>query len=291
MPRNRKCARKLDEFVKWNYEFDAHHLDWEFIWDWAKEFYRLCLCLTLDHLRKMQDEGISPKRIERLIRKLKKQRKDHNRRQYRGGKKLWFWTFSDPVSVDATFDWQAGRWMALSQFETGVPSQRLRDAFVDMLVEITRHFHETDDEGYNLGPRVGLLDYRVKGHDKHAGHTFVNAKDAFKVASQKAKARYIAAFEAFPQETRWDSRVIAASGPATDLNFCLGTMPLQKFGTGFEIQSAVSDNADKVLLLQIGDSFGLPIGFGPDMIVQLWVPPDDLAAARFDQVTLTADMT
>jgi hypothetical protein len=41
----------------------------------------------------------------------------------------------------------------------------------------------------------------------------------------------------------------------------------------------------------IGDSCGLPVGFGPDGIVQLWITPEDLANAKFDKVRMTFEMT
>ncbi|GAB5436281.1 MAG: hypothetical protein FalmKO_14060 [Falsiruegeria mediterranea] len=73
--------------------------------------------------------------------------------------------------------------------------------------------------------------------------------------------------------------------------FSLGTMPLQMFGQGFEIQSAISDHAGDSLLRQLGDSCGLPVGFGSDGIVQLWITPEDLANAKFDKVRMTFEMT
>ncbi len=284
-------ARMPDEFVKYNFDFSAHHLDWEFIWDFAKEFYRLCYCLTIDHFREMRDAGVSPRRVEKLIGKYKAKRKAHNKQHYGAGKKPVFWSFNAPVAVKESFDWQARRWMALSRFETGMPPPQMLDAFVEMLCEFERHYEEIDDEGYHIGARIGLLDNRVKGHDRHAGNTLVMAKRAFRYASECARERFATHFESLSQSVRWDSRVIQSSRYSYEPGFSLGTMPLQMFGLGFEIQSAVSDHADHVLLLQIGDSFGLPLDIGPDMIVQLWIKPDDLAAGRFDRVEMTMDMT
>ena len=184
------------------------------------------------------------------------------------------------------------RWMALSRFETGYPPKEKLDAFCAMLSEITRHYGETDADGYHLGPRIGLIDHKIKGHDKHAGNTLVAAKDAFKLAVANAVARHESSFEALDQTKRWDSRVIQAGSPKHEPGFSLGIMPLQMFGLGFEIQSSVTDHADDVLLFQIGDSFGLPLeNIGPDMVIHLWIKPEDLAAGRFENVVMTMDMT
>lgn len=61
------------------------------------------------------------------------------------------------------------------------------------------------------------------------------------------------------------------------------------FGLGFEAQSAVSDHAKNILLLQISDSFGLPVDVRS--VVQIWITAEDLAQGRFDRVELTADAT
>ncbi|KIC41951.1 hypothetical protein RA27_00620 [Ruegeria sp. ANG-R] len=181
--------------------------------------------------------------------------------------------------------------MALSQFEIGYPSEVLLRAFVEMLVEIDRHGTEEDNEGYSLGLRVSLLDHAIPGHDKHAGNMFVAALEAFSDASKNAEIRHKSLFDRLPQDSRWNSRIIHASGTSSPNDFSLGTMPLQMFGQGFEIQSAVTDHANDVLLMQFGDSFGLPIEFGPDMVVQLWISPEDLAAGQFNNVSMTQDMT
>ena len=281
------------QFTRRNWMFKPQHLDWEFIFDWAKEFYRLCYSLSVKHFREMQQAGNTQWMVPRFIRRYERKRKDLNKRLYGTGQRPIFWTFEDPIAVKEDFDWQAKRWLALSQFETGHPSPHLLNAFVDMLVEVRRHYDETDDEGYHLLTRIGMLDNLIKGHDKHAGWTLTEAQAAFRKASENAAAREEARFNAMPQDTRWDSRVIQSQPepPSDGHRFNLGTMPLQMFGLGFEIQSAVSDHARDVLLLQIGDSFGLPLEIGPDMILQLWINPDDLAEGRFDRIEMTLDGT
>ncbi len=281
------------DMIRFNYDFAPHHLDWEFIFDWAKEFYRLCYCLTLQHIGEMKAAGDRHFLLKPTMKRLKKKRNALSSRKFGEGRRPIFWTFDAPRPVKDDFDWQAERWLSLSQFETGRPSLETLAAFIDMLAETLRHYKRTDDEGYNLGPRIGMLDNRIAGHDKHAGNTFADAGDAFKVAAKNAVKRQSSAFDALSQLDRWDRRVIDANTPSPsspNFQFKMGTMPPQMFGHGFDIQTTVADHADDVLLLQLGDSFGLPIQFGPSVILHLWIAPDDLANGRFDNVRQTLDM-
>ena len=117
------------------------------------------------------------------------------------------------------------------------------------------------------------------------------------MAAKAAAERDQSAVISLPPQEQWD--ILRRDQIAEDAKyaegphrFSMGRMPLQMFGQGFEIQSAVSDNADKILLLQLGGSgSGIPIDFQGDGIVQIWIAPEDLAKARFDRTTTTFDMT
>lgn len=99
----------------------------------------------------------------------------------------------------------------------------------------------------------------------------------------------VAVKEAFDwQARRWDSRIVQAHAALGHTPGRL--MPNQLFGHGFEMQRAVTDHRQDVLLLQFGDAFGLPLEIGPDMVVQLWISADDLASGIFDRVTMTMEM-
>ncbi|MDA7966259.1 DUF1963 domain-containing protein [Ruegeria sp.] len=278
-------------FLRFNSSLEPHHLDWSFIFDWSRNFYLNCCDIALGHFQEMLEAGYTHFLLNRRVRQCQKKRDRAEIRVFGKGRKPIFRYFSEPAPIELSFDYQALRWMALSQFETGYPSEVLLRAFVEMLVEIDRHGTEEDDDGYSLGLRVGLLDHTISGHDKHAGNMFVAALEAFSDASKDAEIRHKSLFGRLPQDSRWDSRIIHASDTSSPNGFSLGTMPLQMFGQGFEIQSAVTDHAKDVLLMQFGDSFGLPLEFGPDMIVQLWISPEDLAAGQFNNVSMTQDMT
>ena len=162
-----------------------------------------------------------------------------------------------------------------------------------MLKEITRHYDETDAEGYNLAPRIGMLDNRIAEHGKHAGYTIVHATDAFSKAVKRANERHTRAIQASPQIDRWDERVAKANEPAPKDDrhrFSMGPMPLQMFGHPFEIQTPPEELSDHLLLMQFGDSCGLPIQFGPSVIVHLWIKPGDLAVGDFSKAYQTLEM-
>lgn len=87
-----------------------------------------------------------------------------------------------------------------------------------------------------------------------------------------------AAFAAIPEPIR----------EAINDNYRLPTQSLQQmFGLGANIQTAVDDHADDVLLLQLSYDDMMEWRFGDMGAYQFWIAPDDLAAQRWDRVTIT----
>lgn len=279
--------RVPNAFRKYRFEFEGHHLDWEFIFDWAHAFESACIEMTISYLEDMLEEGGESWRLTRHIRKLEGKWKAHCSRMYGHGTPPKFWTFNKPVAVKETFDWQARRWMALSQFEKGYPPPNVLDAFLAMLEELDRHCHKSGSDAL----RIGLMDNRIRGHIRSAEDLWDEADFAFKKVSKRAAERHFVENIHIPKEVRWDSRVISAINAIKRQPKTSGVMPHQMFGMGFEMQSAVTQFYNHILLFQIGDPYGLPLEFGPDMVVQLWITPEDLAAGRFDRVQRTLDMT
>ena len=66
---------------------------------------------------------------------------------------------------------------------------------------------------------------------------------------------------------------------------------IQMFGEGYLLQHAALRHAQDVLLLQLAEPFGTGISFMGDALLQLWIAPDDLSAARFDRVKATFETT
>jgi len=71
-----------------------------------------------------------------------------------------------------------------------------------------------------------------------------------------------------------------------------GEAPFQMFGAGYEVQSSVEMNSNKILLMQIGACFGLPLTLGGSTgIFHYWITPEDLQRRLFDNVSHTCDCT
>lgn len=247
----KQMRRIPEEFRKFNWMLVEHHLDWAFIFDWSRAFFAGCLTLAIQEHRAFLKSGemsnMMRRIMERRVRKLTALRTKTKARGHGKGRKPLFRVFDKPAPLDMNFDYQALRWLNLSQFQTDYPAEDVLAAFVDTLIELVCHYERTDGQGDNLGPRIWRLDASIDGHDAHAGNTLVLAKDAFKTACKRAEKRHKSQFDMMPFSDRWDSRVIRASGQSAQAGFSLGTMPLQMFGQGFEIQSAVSDHANDVL--------------------------------------------
>ena len=272
-------------------ELQARHLTWEFIFDWSKDFYDRCHDKILERLRSTHDAGAQGILNSTAIWNVATSKKKVQEHAFGEGPKPVFFAFDTPIAVTETFDRQAKRWMALAQFQTGPVSAQMLKRFVDMLVEIERHASKKDAHGNLLGPWLGLFDDTVIGHGLQADTTHSLAKMALQDACKRAVAREQQDFKRLDQDERWDRRIVTLQSQPAGPRFSPGTMPLQMFGLGFEIESSVRDHANDILLFQFGDSFGLPLEIGPDAVLQIWIKPEDLADGRFDRLECTMDTT
>jgi hypothetical protein len=73
-----------------------------------------------------------------------------------------------------------------------------------------------------------------------------------------------------------------------DYRMPIGALP-QMFGLGADIQNAVLEHIDDVLLLQLPYDDMMEWRFGDNGAFQFWISPADLAERRFDVATLTFD--
>ena len=64
----KEAARRPEDLTKYNWQFQPHYLDWEFIFDWSKDFYERCHDETLEHLKSMEFAGGQHIMISRVIR-------------------------------------------------------------------------------------------------------------------------------------------------------------------------------------------------------------------------------
>ncbi|MDJ0994568.1 MAG: DUF1963 domain-containing protein [Dinoroseobacter sp.] len=278
-------------FRQYLHRLRARHLDWEFIFDWSKDFFERCQHETLGHLYDMQKAGVQPKRVAWAIRSIQKTLDKVGGARFAQGRKPNFYNFFAPVSVARAFDWQARRWMALSRFRTGALSPETLDLFVDMLIEIDRRANQKDEAGEPLGLRAGLLYYRVKGHGLRSDWTRTMARNALRHACDRAVTREPQQAEGVSKDELWDRRIVEAQNQLVGSKASREVMPFQMFGLGYDYGSLHPKRDDDVLLFQFGEGFGLPLETGQDPVLQIWIKRDDLAAGRFDRVDYTLDMS
>lgn len=289
-----QCERIPDD-IKRRLYLEPEMLDWEFVFDWCKAFLGACFDIAITRHERLLNEGENSLFmrwvLQRRLKALTKQSHVLKGIEYEPlAASEDFMAANGPALTDY-FDRQATHLFGPARYTAGVPSKKDLAAFVDMLVEIQRHYEETDEAGYSLDTRIRWLEQSITESDAHAGHTNIAATDALKVAYHHSVARRRRRFEALSLSEQWDCHIIDAANAENDPAFSSGPMPLQMFGCGFEMQHAVSDHEDDVLLFQFGDGMGTPLNFGPGGLVQLWISQEDLANARFDRVKLTFEIS
>ncbi|WP_425041266.1 DUF1963 domain-containing protein [Primorskyibacter sp. S187A] len=285
------------DMIKYKWRLEDRHCDWAFIFDFSKAFLLELHQMRIDHLKRMEAAGLQRWIMWYFKRFAQKDRAKVEAIGQREGKVPPRWDADAPPARDLPFDKMAQTWVALSRGKDGDVPEAMFRAFADMLQEVEDNNNLTDDDGYNVGPRNDLLDRIVRGHDRHAGNTMNCARAALDDAIERAMARREVALSAMDVDERWqnvlwDQERKAENMAASTSNFSTGAMPLQMFGRGLDIQGAVEANAENVMLLQIGgDHAGLPLDFGGDGVLQLWMAPEDLAQARFEKMMFSADFT
>lgn len=194
-----------------------------------------------------------------------------------------------------SFDEQAKQWLTLAMTAKGPLPLHMQDPFLSMLVEIDRRANETGVKGKHLPAAIAMLEDRVHGSSVNASTTRTFAIEAYEQALPSAPLHVLKKNDGLSQVERWDLRLSNIHAFATAqqdyAHVVLGTTPLQFFGRGDAVHSAADDHVDDVLLMQIGEAFGLPLDIGPDMVLHLWIKPDDLASGCFDHVETTIEMT
>ena len=92
---------------------------------------------------------------------------------------------------------------------------------------------------------------------------------------------------------KWDAYVHRSTQikpDAKEVRYTQGSdmQPFQFFGHGDNVQNAALEQRGKIMLLQIGNNFGTPVTM-PDIVIQMWIDPEDLAMGQFDNVVWTQD--
>jgi hypothetical protein len=256
---------KIPFWFQGSFQRGVFQWNWVYIFEFAKRAFAGCLELPVQVIEEHND--VLPPRYQRFVDKMKRQRREVLNEPL-DGKSNWWQRFAGDhaPSTDIRLDVQFKRWMHYArQMHPAPMSDEDKWAFVKLLQKI-------DDEA-DEGKPLSLASLARVGHDLEVWDVYSICKEAFKDIAHSRKDLHPGRLA----EPTWNFG-------DTD------SRQLQMFGLGYLLQSAAVDHEDKVLLLQISDACG--VNFGSfDMLVQLWIPPDDLAAGRFDRVITTLEMT
>lgn len=278
-------------------DFDISLLDWRFVYDWAVAFYRRCLRRTHKELRKAETTWLTKWVQPRVLRRLERLRDDFESFVFDFDAHFLDVPKGKPKPPNASepFDDQAREWVNLALTYKGLLPTDMREAFVEMLVEMDRRADQRTVDGKRLTAGIDMLESTVGGSSFNAATTATYATEAFTQAVNTEPDRFSQYDNGLSQEDTWDLRLLhvdARSMAEPDrAHAVLGTTPLQMFGRGDAVQNAVDDHIGDVLLMQIGEAHGLPFDIPPDMVVHLWISPEDLAIGNFDRVETTIEMT
>lgn len=277
--------------------FDIAALDWRFVYDWGSFFYRRCLKRSHKELRRAETTWLTKWLQPRALRRVERLRDDFETLAVGFDANAQDATEDGalPPSASEPFDVQVRQWVKLALACKGPLPPYMREAFVKMLIEMDRRADQVSGNGERLPAGIDMLESTVRGSPFNAAVTRTYAVQAFTHAVQVEPERFSQYDDGLSQKDRWDLKLLNINARSMAVpertNAALGTTPLQMFGHGDGIQTAVDDHIGDVLLMQIGEASGLPFDIPPDMVVHLWISPEDLAAGNFDHVETTVEMT
>lgn len=255
----------IPSWFQGSFERGVFQWTWEYIFEFAKRALAKCHDLPVQVIEDYNDDP-GPRYLK-FIDKMKRLKREVLAERLDGKSSWWQRTAGDHApSTNIRTDVQFKRWMHYARHsQHGPMTEADKQAFVAMLQKI-EHDADTDAEA-NLAALARV------GHDYQGWDVYRICKDAFKdIAHERSDLH--PGRHAEPQFNFGD----------TD------TRQLQMFGLGYVLQSAPIDHEDKVLLLQLSNACGVNYG-DVDMILQVWITHEDLAAGRFDRAISTLDMS
>lgn len=274
--------------------FDSEMLDWRFVFDWAKYFYRCCLRRTIKEMQRAETNWLSKWLIRLTSTRMKGALTELKRLQYNPGDATAPSSNTRPPDASLAFDTQAKQWLTLAATLTGPLPPYMQDAFLKMLVEIDRRADIRDAEGKRLPAEIEMLEKYVGGSSVNASTTITFATDAYEKALPNEPTHVRRFDDGLSQVKRRDLRLLkiirSAAVQQDRAGAVLGATPLQMFGRGDAFHDAVDDHIGDVLLMQIGEAPGLPLNI-EDMILHLWIKPEDLASGCFNRVETTIEVS
>lgn len=274
--------------------FDSEMLDWRFVFDWAKYFYRCCLRRTIKEMQRAETNWLSKWLIRLTSTRMKGALTELKRLQYNPGDATAPSSNTRPPDASLAFDTQAKQWLTLAATLTGPLPPYMQDAFLKMLVEIDRRADIRDAEGKRLPAEIEMLEKYVGGSSVNASTTITFATDAYEKALPNEPTHVRRFDDGLSQVKRRDLRLLkiirSAAVQQDRAGAVLGATPLQMFGRGDAFHDAVDDHIGDVLLMQIGEAPGLPLNI-EDMVLHLWIKPENLATGCFNRVETTIEVS
>ena len=262
---NEPIFQDIPGWFQGSFERGVFQWTWDYIFEFSKRAHAKCYDLPVEVIEEYNDQ-LSP-RYQRYVDKMKR-RKAEILAETPVGKSSWWQKFAGghAPSTDIRTDVQFKRWMHYARQSWHSPmSEEDKRNFVAMLTKIEREADADTEANLAVLARVG--------HDYEAWDVYRICKNVFKEIAHERSDLHPGR-HAEPQFNFGD----------TD------TRQLQMFGLGYMIQSAPIEHEDKVLLLQVNNACGVNFG-GSDMILQVWITHEDLAAGRFDRTISTLDMS
>lgn len=257
-------------------------LNWEDLFDWAKESYMELLSLLRGAAKENGPQNINPSArpyVEELDALWEQANWTHHKYHFW---LLYFQVFLSP-GADYPIDYRFRHFMEIAQGCRGKVPKRVRQNFIQVIQDLEQAAQK--DEMLALQP-IDLPEY-----------AHIRAKDLADAVANALRVLQPQRTGPVPRRAlpkNWDEYVVHKTTlpDVVERGFRgagMGIIPLQMFGYGYLLQDAAWKHRDDVLLLQIGDGFGTPLTTVE--LIQVWISPANLTAGRFDKIYATWEAT
>lgn len=242
---------------------------WDYIFEFGKQAYRECCELPVRELMFMCDDGADAKNARHLRERMLDKLDDLDAEVIEGPSKGWEkFKANRAPGLQMRDDVRFARWMSYArhQARTGaVVNEGDKRKFIDMLAHVGQEATANEKAHLRILARVAHHDFRKRDVHRACINAFqtiaVNRTDLHPTAGQRPKS---------PVEQN-------------------DALPTQIFGAGALMQRAALDHEDKVLLMQVSQAAGADYA-RYDMLMQIWITPEDLAMGTFDKITTTLEL-
>ncbi len=262
--------KEMPHLMRTSVEKGHFQWTWEYIFEVSQRIVLNLYEMPIEKMDRLIKSGNDWRLFFRFINRTIRKKRMRAQEEFNGKSGFWHWLFfrdfyTPPFNLG--IDHAALRWMRYAKMQRDRPlTELVKDAFVSFMSEIDNE--KAFDEIANLSAFFIVSDDRFTGWD-----VYTRCQDAF-------------------LELAADRTDLHPDRPVTyGVNFGRQeALPPQLFGFGYLLQHAAKEHLDKILLLQCEADCGLDLREASG-IMQLWIEPDDLTNARFDNVITTLECT